>query len=208
MSFSGHALTCQRGGRLVFTGLDFAVGTGDALLLTGANGSGKSSLLRMMAGLLTPAEGNLRLDGNPVTDDPDNWRASLAFVGHHDPVKPVMTVRENLGFWASLAGSDRLDEALAAFGLEDLADTPGRFLSAGQRRRTNLARLLVSRARVWLLDEPSTALDRHATSRLETVMAAHRAAGGMIVASSHIPLELEQAARLTLGQTRRPERAG
>ena len=163
MSFSGHALTCQRGGRLVFSDLDFTVGAGEALLLTGANGSGKSSLLRIMAGLLTPAEGVLRLEGTAVTEDPDNWRASLAFVGHHDPVKPVMTVRENLSFWARLAGSDRLDDALDAFGLADLADTPGRFLSAGQRRRTNLARLLVSQSRIWLLDEPSTALDRHAT---------------------------------------------
>ena len=197
MSFSGHALTCQRGGRLVFSGLDFSVGAGDALLLTGANGSGKSSLLRIMAGLLTPAEGVLRLDGTAVTEDPDNWRASLAFVGHHDPVKPVMTVRENLGFWARLA-----------FGLADLADTPGRFLSAGQRRRTNLARLLVSQARIWLLDEPSTALDRHATDRLESVMAAHRAGGGMVVASSHIPLKLEQAASLTLGQNQPAGDAG
>ena len=208
MSFSGHALTCQRGGRLVFSGLDFSVGAGDALLLTGANGSGKSSLLRIMAGLLTPAEGVLRLDGTAVTEDPDNWRASLAFVGHHDPVKPVMTVRENLGFWARLAGSDRLDDALDAFGLADLADTPGRFLSAGQRRRTNLARLLVSQARIWLLDEPSTALDRHATDRLESVMAAHRAGGGMVVASSHIPLKLEQAASLTLGQNQPAGDAG
>tara|TARA_R110002110_G_scaffold3151_1_gene16213 strand:- start:261 stop:887 length:627 start_codon:yes stop_codon:yes gene_type:complete len=207
MSFSGHALTCQRGGRLVFSNLDFAVGTGEALLLTGANGSGKSSLLRIMAGLLTPAEGALQIDGTAVTEDPDNWRASLAFVGHHDPVKPVMTVRENLEFWARLTGSDQLDDALDAFDLNDLADTPGRFLSAGQRRRTNLARLLISRARIWLLDEPSTALDSHATARLESVMAKHRDTGGMIVASSHIPLRLEQSASLTLGQNRQTESA-
>jgi heme exporter protein A len=199
-SFSGHGLVCQRGGRLVFAGVTFAVEAGGALLLTGPNGSGKSSLLRMLAGLHAPAGGEIRIDDADVRDDPDAWRRTIAFVGHHDPVKPVMTVREHLGFWAAVTGGGDVEAALDAFDLAFLADTPGRFLSAGQRRRANLARLMVAAAPIWLLDEPSTALDSSSTGLLEEAMAAHRAAGGIIVASSHIPLGLGDADSLDLGR--------
>jgi heme exporter protein A len=187
MILSGHGLSCQRGGRLVFAGLVFSIGPGGGLLLTGPNGSGKSSLLRMLAGLLAPAGGELRIDDRDVREDPDQWRRSVAFVGHHDPVKPVMT------------GGGDVVQAMEAFDLAHLASTPGRFLSAGQKRRANLARLMVSDAPLWLLDEPSTALDAASTQLLEDAMAAHREAGGMIIASSHIPLGLGDADSLDLG---------
>jgi heme exporter protein A len=204
MILSGHGLSCQRGGRLVFAGLVFSIGPGGGLLLTGPNGSGKSSLLRMLAGLLAPAGGELRIDDRDVREDPDQWRRSVAFVGHHDPVKPVMTVREHLAFWSVMTGGGDVVQAMEAFDLAHLASTPGRFLSAGQKRRANLARLMVSDAPLWLLDEPSTALDAASTQLLEDAMAAHREAGGMIIASSHIPLGLGDADSLDLGWRQDP----
>lgn len=202
-AFTGNELCCLRGQRLVFVGLEFRIEAGQALLLTGPNGSGKSSLLRLMATLLRPWRGRLEWDGVAVREEADNHRARLRYVGHLDGVKPVLSVREMLEFWARLDhGPDpaaRAARALSCYELETLSDTPGRYLSAGQKRRLNLARLALMPAALWLLDEPTNGLDRASVARFESEMAAHRAAGGMIAVSSHTDLELPGAAELRLG---------
>lgn len=191
----------MRGERLVFSGVSFSLASGAALVLTGPNGSGKSSLLRLLAGLLTPAEGRVIWEGMPIADDPDSHRARLVFVGHHDPVKPGLTVAENLAFWmATREGAGEAGPALAAFGLDRLADQPGRYLSAGQRRRLNLARLAAVPAPLWLLDEPTVGLDGAAQAMLTGLMNRHLTGGGLIVASAHGPIGLERAATLELAR--------
>jgi heme exporter protein A len=190
-----------RGERLVFSGLDLAVAPGSALVLSGPNGSGKSSLLRLLSGLLTPAQGRIVWDGAPVADDPEAHRARLTFVGHHDPIKPGLTVAENLAFWMAMRdGAGTVEPALAALGLDRLADQPGRFLSAGQRRRLNLARLAAVPTRLWLLDEPTAGLDAAAQALLAGLMNRHIARGGLIVASAHGPIGLDRAATLDLAR--------
>ena len=202
--FEGTSLQCRRGGRVVFEGLDFALDAGGLLLLTGRNGAGKSSLLRLMAGLLAPAAGSLSWDGRPVAEDAEAHRARLRYVGHLDALKPALTAAENLSFWADLWGGGDPLAALDAFGLRALADQPARFLSAGQKRRANLARLALAPADLWLLDEPATALDAETTERLRQLIARHRDAGGMAVISTHGDLGLPGAIPLDLGafQTR------
>lgn len=198
--FAGTGLACVRGDRLVFDGLSFTLDAGGALLLHGPNGSGKSSLMRLMAGLLRPAEGALTWGGAAVADDPDAHRARLHYVGHLDAIKPTLTVAENIAFHARLRGvaTPALEAALDAFALGNLADQPGRFLSQGQRRRTALARLAASPADLWLLDEPTLGLDRAAVDRLAKVLARHRAGGGRVVVATHVPLDLSDAAILDL----------
>jgi heme exporter protein A len=203
MNLSGVDLTCIRGGRRVFSGIDFSVDSGRALVLTGPNGAGKSSLLRMIAGLIRPAEGRLALTGG----DPEMSLGEQAhYVGHLDPLKPALTVTENLSFWArflngkAVPGDAGLAErGLEAVGLADLADLPAGYLSAGQRRRLSLARLLAVPRPIWLLDEPTTALDRASQDRLRALMQAHLLGGGMIVAATHGPLGLADCAELRLG---------
>lgn len=201
--FSGHDLSCLRGERMVFSGLGFAIEAGGALVLRGPNASGKSSLLRLMAGLLAPAAGRLAWDGAPVADDIEAHHRRLRYVGHLDAVKPALTVAENLRFWAALglgrADAGAVASALDAFGMAHLGDVPGRYLSAGQRRRLNLARLLAGDAALWLLDEPSTALDEDATRRLEAAIARHRNQGGMAVVATHADLAIAEARVLALG---------
>jgi heme exporter protein A len=201
--FQGRSLTCVRGERRVFQDLAFSLPSGGALVLSGANGSGKSSLLRLMAGLLRPAAGELLWDGRPVGEDAEAHRARLHYLGHLDAVKPVLTLAENLAFWAHLrmasgGGSPRLADALAAFDLTALAEVPGRRLSAGQRRRLALARLVAAPAELWLLDEPTVGLDRASLGRLAAALAAHRAGGGRVVAATHAPIALPGAAELSL----------
>jgi heme exporter protein A len=200
--FTGAGLACVRGERLVFENLSFRARPGEALLLTGPNGSGKSSLLRLMAGLLPPESGRLAWGGSAVGDDPDAHRARIHYVGHLDAVKPALTVAENLGFYAALRGHradpDRLARALQRFDLERLADTPARFLSQGQRRRAALARLLAAPAPLWLLDEPTLALDDASLARLAGVLSDHLAGGGLVVAATHAPIALAAAQRLAL----------
>jgi heme exporter protein A len=189
--FSGHGLGCIRGERLVFSGLDFTVAPGRALLLAGANGSGKSTLLRIMAGLLTPEAGTLAWDGADIAEDTDAHRRRLAYVGHADPVKPALSVTENLTFWSHLFGlDDNAEAALIQFGIDHLADLPARYLSAGQRRRLTLARLAVGQNSpagppLWLLDEPATGLDDAAVAMLANTILAHLANGGIAVIASH-----------------------
>jgi heme exporter protein A len=208
--FEGRDLLCVRGERRVFAGLDFAVAPGGLLVLTGPNGSGKSSLLRVMAGLLRPAGGALYWDGVPVADDPEAQAARLHYLGHLDAVKPVLTAAENLAFWAALHGTGAAEvaAALAAFDLTALAEVPGRMLSAGQKRRVALARLLVAPSQIWLLDEPTVGLDTASLARLSAAIAEHRGDGGRAIVATHAPLEAQDSETLDLGAfTLAPEEA-
>jgi heme exporter protein A len=198
----GDGLACRRGERLVFAGLSFRLAAGGALVVTGANGSGKSSLLRLVASLIPPTAGRLLWGDRPIADDLAPYRARLDYVGHLDSIKPALTAREMLRFWAALRGAGRgalVENALAAFALDAVADWPCRWLSAGQRRRLALARLLLAPAPIWLLDEPFAALDRDNQGRLEAAIAAHRAAGGRVMLATHQPLALLGALGLALG---------
>ena len=199
--FEGISLDCLRSARPVFRGLAFQIESGGALVLTGPNGSGKSSLLRLMAGLLPPAAGSLSWNGQTISDDPDAHRLRLRYLGHLDAVKPALTAAENLAFWAGLMGADpdtAVAQALDALGIGHLSDLPARFLSAGQKRRLNLARLALAPAAIWLLDEPATALDAETTDRLRALIQRHRDAGGMAVVSTHSDLGLKDADNLDL----------
>ena len=198
--FEGQDLACMRGERMVFAGLSFALAPGDALMVTGPNGSGKSSLLRILAGLLRPIRGHLFWQGNPVGHDPDAHRARLCYVGHQDPVKPLLSVGENLAFWTRLHGSaeDAVAPALARFGLLAIAKVPARLLSAGQRRRLNLARLLVAGAPLWLLDEPTVALDTEAITTFEGMLADQRARGGIVLIATHSRIAMAGAETIAL----------
>ena len=189
--FAGQSLTCFRGERFVFEALDFSVESGEALVLKGPNGSGKSSLIRIMAGLLAEVDGRLEWNGGAVSETPEDHRARLHYVGYQDAIKPVMTVRENLAFWASLKGpTDGVSDALKTFGLDGIAEMPAQFLSSGQRRRLSLARIVASHAELWLLDEPTVGLDRNAVGILEGLIADHRAGGGMAILATHQPIAL------------------
>ncbi|RVU36507.1 heme ABC exporter ATP-binding protein CcmA [Hwanghaeella grinnelliae] len=200
-SFSGTDISCIRGGRLVFDGLSFSVSSGGALLLTGPNGSGKSTLLRLMAGLIPPTLGALAWDDVPVDQDPEDHRARLHYLAHAEAVKPPLTVAEDLSFWQALSGSDKpVSAAIDAMGLETQSALPGRYLSAGQRRRLALARLLVSETDLWLLDEPSVGLDTASLAKLRSAIADHRAAGGIVVAATHVDLGLDGAETLSINQ--------
>lgn len=190
-----EGLAAFRGDRLVLQDISFMVEAGGALVLGGANGSGKSTLLRVLAGLLRLAAGRMFLNDTEISGE----TPPFAYVGHQDAVKPGLSVFENLAFFARLGGreADAL-AALDALGLGALADLPARMLSAGQKRRLALARLGVSRAVVWLLDEPTLGLDTEAVAALDDLFTAHRACGGVIVAATHLPLPLPEAATLLL----------
>lgn len=196
----GEELACRRGERLVFEGLGFRLEPGGALVLTGPNGSGKSSLLRLLANLLAPAAGRLLWRGVPIEADPAAYRTAIHYVGHLDGVKPALSPREMLGFWAALRGErgPTVDAALAAFSIEHIADWPCRWLSAGQRRRLALARLIAAPAPVWLLDEPSAGLDADGEARLTAAIASHRASGGRVAVATHQPIALSGATVLAL----------
>src|SRR6202166_2440516 len=187
MRLSAVDLACHRGGRDVFASLGFAVASGEALTVTGRNGAGKSSLLRTIIGLVRIAQGKLMLEGG----DPELTIAEQAhYLGHQDALKPSLTVAENLRFWAGILGTlaANIHPALTAVGLDELADLPAAYLSAGQRRRLSIARLLAVKRPIWLLDEPTTTLDTSAQDPLAALMGEHLARGGLIVGATHAPL--------------------
>jgi heme exporter protein A len=195
MTLKVDNLSCVRGERLVFAGLSFTLEPGRVLTVRGANGAGKSSLLRLLAGLARAAAGSITWEGHAVGEATD----APAYVGHLDAVKPTLTVLENVAFWRAFHGGQRSAEAaLEALGIGRLADLPARYLSAGQRRRTALARLIVQNARLWLLDEPTVGLDDDGVARLSSVVREHLAAGGIAVASTHLPLPFGDGAVLDL----------
>ena len=187
MKLAFDAVTCVRGARLLWTGRSFALAPGDALVVAGANGAGKSSLLRVAAGLLAPVSGSVVRDGEVALADE---RTAL------DPALPLLRA---LYFWAAIDGGDA-HEALTAVGIAQLARVPVRMLSTGQRRRATLARTLCSGAPIWLLDEPSNGLDAVGTTMLEGLIAAHRLNGGIVVVATHQPLTIADAQRLELGE--------
>jgi len=196
-------LTIERGGRRVIAELSFEAAGGLGLMVTGPNGAGKTSLLRALAGFLPVEAGGFALDGG------DNERTvgeQAHYLGHVDGVKGALTAGENLAFAAAMLGGDSSRAAqlgaLAALGLSHVIDFPARLLSAGQRRRVALARLLVAKRPLWLLDEPTTALDVAAQGALAAVMRAHVQGGGILVAAVHAPLGLDGAQELSLGSTR------
>ena len=198
MRLFAQGLDCVRGGRTVFAGIAFSVAAGEALCVTGRNGAGKSSLLRQIAGLVRIAQGGITLDGG----DPELSIAEQAhYLGHLDALKASLSVRENLAFWAHyLGGVDTgADAALAALDLDGLADLPAAYLSAGQRRRLSIARLVAVPRPVWLLDEPASALDASAQARVAELMGTHLAGGGIVVAAVHGPIGLDGAHELRLG---------
>jgi heme exporter protein A len=187
MRLSGRGVGCIRGGREVFSGLDFAAAGGEALAVTGPNGSGKTSLLRQIAGLLAIASGSIDLDGG---DSELTLPEQAHYLGHRDALKPALSVMENLCFWQDFLGGEAGGgaESLAAVGLDHTAQLPAVVLSAGQRRRLSIARLLTVRRPIWLLDEPTSALDAAGQAMFSALMADHLARGGMIVAATHAPL--------------------
>jgi len=197
-ALAGEHLACRRGERLVFAGLSFALAAGGALVLTGPNGSGKSSLLRLLAGLARPEAGVISWQGADIGGDLAVHRGRLHFIGHQDALKGMLTVGETLHFWAGMRGGRETSMALSHFRLAPFADWPCRLLSAGQRRRLALARLIASPAPLWLLDEPATGLDADAIADLAAALATHRAEGGCVVLSTHTPVPLERAEFLRL----------
>jgi heme exporter protein A len=213
MRLAGTDLACVRGGRQVFRGLSFTLGAGEALVVTGPNGAGKSSLLRLVAGLVRPDAGRLEVEGG----DPElTIGEHVHYLGHQDALKSSLTVGENLAFWAHFLGGGpargeaakgaaakdataREAAALSAVGLDGLARLPASYLSAGQRRRLSLARLIAVERPIWLLDEPTTALDTLGQAMLAELMRVHLAGSGLILAAAHGPIGLDQAKELRLG---------
>jgi heme exporter protein A len=204
MRLSGRGIRCVRGGREVFSGLDFEAASGEVLAVTGPNGSGKTSLLRLIAGLLTMADGSIGLEGG---EDELTLAEQAHYLGHRDALKPALSVLENLCFWQKFLGGEVFDAkqaniqamgSLAAVGIDHAAELPAAFLSAGQRRRLSIARLLAARRPIWLLDEPTSALDASAQTLFAGLMKDHLARGGLIIAATHAPLGIE-ARELRIG---------
>jgi heme exporter protein A len=198
MKLIAAGLTSVRGGRTLFAGLSLAIAAGEALVLSGPNGAGKTTLIRTIAGFLKPAAGVLRLEhGDPQR----SLGEQCHYVGHLNAVKASLSVDENAAFWANFLGGGRLrvEAALAAFGLAGLRDLPTAYLSAGQRRRLGLARVLLADRPLWLLDEPAESLDGDAQSLLRGVIEAHLSAGGLVVLATHVPLALSRSRQLPLG---------
>ena len=190
MRLSGRQISCARGGREVFSGLDFEAASGQALAVIGPNGSGKTSLLRLIAGLLVPSGGSIDLEGGEAEL---TLPEQSHYLGHRDALKPALSVAENLSFWRDFLGGDAADasQCLAAVGLNHAAHLPAAYLSAGQRRRLSIGRLLEVRRAVWLLDEPTSALDAAGQCLFAGLMRDHLGRGGIIIAATHAPLGIE-----------------
>jgi heme exporter protein A len=213
MRLSGRGVRCVRGGREVFAGLDFQAASGEALAVIGPNGSGKTSLLRTIAGLIALAGGSIELEGG---GSELTLPEQAHYLGHRDAMKPALTVLENLIFWRDFLGGEVFSpsgsllnpsesalgpgESLRRVGLDHAAHLPAAYLSAGQRRRLSIARLLTAPRPIWLLDEPTSALDAAGQTLFTGLMSDHLAHGGLIVAATHTPLGIE-ARELKIGES-------
>jgi len=199
MRLIAQDLSGERGGQPVFSGVDFSLGAGDALIVTGPNGSGKSTLLRIIAGLLRPASGKIGLEGGGEAFP--TVSSAAHYLGHQNAMKSALTVVENLVFWRDFYDDTELDveAALNLVNLGAVAHLPYGYLSTGQRRRAAIARLLVNRRPLWLLDEPTAGLDAESERLFAGLLEKHRAGGGMLIASTHLPLGLHGATELRMG---------
>lgn len=197
MQLEAENLAGERGGETIFAGLSFALGDGEALVVTGPNGSGKSTLLRIICGLLAPQAGSVELTDGGVAVP---VRAACHYLGHQNAMKPALSVRENLSFWQNFNGAAQMeiDEALEAVDLPGVEHLPFGYLSTGQKRRASIARLLVSHRPLWIVDEPTAGLDKASETRFAEIMRGHMREGGMIVAATHIPLGLESVSSLDM----------
>jgi len=198
MRLIAHDLSGERGGQPVFSGVDFSLGAGDALIVTGPNGSGKSTLLRVIAGLLPPAAGRVRLEGGGEAFP--TVASAAHYLGHQNAMKPALTVAENLVFWRDFSGDAelRVETALDLVKLGAIGHLPYGYLSTGQRRRAAIARLLVNRRPLWLLDEPTAGLDAESERLFSGLLENHRAGGGMLIAATHLPLGLHGGTELRM----------
>ena len=183
-----RGLTCWRGARLLFEDLHLSLASGEMLEIHGPNGSGKTTLLRVLCNLRDPDSGEVHWQGRALPQQREAFLAALRYVGHQDGVKFMLTVRENLEVAARLAGAGEVEPALRRFGLEPMADQPVRALSAGQRRRAALARLLLHSVPLWVLDEPFTALDEEGAMLMQELLAQQVGNGGAVLLSTHRPL--------------------
>ncbi len=194
---TAEALAAVRGRATLFDGLSFDVPDGHVLVLRGRNGSGKTTLLRMLAGLATPSSGRVLWDRQPIIRDRAAYHAALLYLGHLPAVSEMMSTRENLALWRELDGGQaspaELDSALEQVGLRTRRQLPARMLSQGQRRRIGLARLLLATRPLWLLDEPTTALDAAGIELLGHVVERHLGTGGTAVVATHQPLPIEDS---------------
>ncbi len=197
LQLDARSLACERGGRMVFRDVSFSLGSGEALVVIGPNGVGKSSLLRLLAGLVDISAGEIALEGGLVDM---RLAEQIHYIGHLDALKPAMTVQETAQFWSGFLGGSEADlgRAFSVFDLEALRDLPVAYLSAGQRRRLALARLLIAPRAIWLLDEPSVALDTASLARLVAAMEVHLSGGGLIVTATHQVLGLSHHVTLDL----------
>lgn len=198
MQFSVQNLACQRADQLIFENLSFTLSPGEAIWVQGRNGAGKSSLLRICARLLRPAAGQVAWQGEDIFRESESYGAAYHYIGHQDALKSVMTVRENIAFWASYHGKADVNKALQDFELAGLADTPAGLLSQGQKKRSNLARLAGSPATFWILDEPLSALDRHFIELFRERLRRHLDGGGMALFATHQDIGLEGVRSLDL----------
>ena len=198
MRLSANDLSGERGGETVFSGVSFSLSGGEALVVSGPNGSGKSTLLRVIAGLLPVAGGSVDFQGDGEFPD---LQSAIHYLGHQNAMKTALTVEENLRFWQAHSGKPHLEigEALEMVGLEGTRGLPYGYLSTGQKRRTAIAKLLVSYRPLWLLDEPTAGLDKASETQFAELMRAHCEDGGMIVAATHLPLGLEAVKGLEMG---------
>lgn len=196
MELHAKDLTCERGGRIVFRNVSLSLSPGQLMQLTGPNGSGKSSLLRLIAGLNEAQAGEIVMQGG---SEDLTIGQQAHYIAHQEAVKAALSVHENLAFWRDFMGGGNVEEALAAFDLTRLSSYPAGLLSAGQKRRLALARLVLVPRVLWLLDEPTVGLDTASLAKLAGVMAAQLDRGGMIIAATHVPLGREPDMRLDLG---------
>ncbi len=205
LTLTAQNVSCIRGDRAVFARLSFICRSGVPLVVRGANGAGKSTLLRLVAGLIRPSAGHFQWqDGEDrPTPDPDQFH----YVGHQEGLKPAFSIRQNLDFWVRYMGGpnpSRSDDALDKWQIRSIAAIPAQFLSAGQRKRTTLARLLLVDRPIWLLDEPTVSLDAAGRAILQDVMVAHAARGGTIMVATHDEMTLPRGQVLDLSQATEP----